>query len=284
MKLKNYDLKLIRLFVVVIFGFAYQNSYSQKLTKDISLSKKIDETSGLEIVDGQFITHNDSGGDPKLYYLDKKGKIVFERTLNGVKNNDWEDITKDDQFIYVANMGNNFDTRKNLSIVKTPIDPSSSEAELIEFNYPEQVKFTTAYNQSQYDAEALITIDDYLIILTKNKLKKITEIYALPKIAGKYEAKKIGSLNTQSIITGGDYDPDTKLLALTGTLIFNEYYILKIEDFDLESKKDYKINMYEIPIGKTQVEAIKIIDSNTFWITSEDEKSSFSARLMKIKL
>ena len=272
-----------KLLTLVTFLFLF-SSYSQKLTKDISLSKKIDETSGLEIIDGQFITHNDSGGDPKLYYLDKKGKIVFERTLEGVKNNDWEDITKDDQFIYVANMGNNFDTRKNLSIIKTPIDPSSSEAELIEFNYPEQVKFTTAYNQSQYDAEALITIDDYLIILTKNKLKKITEIYALPKIAGKYEAKKIGSLNTQSIITGGDYDPDTKLLALTGTLIFNEYYILKIEDFDLESKKDYKIDMYEIPIGKTQVEAIKIIDSNTFWITSEDEKSSSSARLMKIKL
>jgi hypothetical protein len=272
-----------KLLTLVTFLFLF-SSYSQKLTKDISLSKKIDETSGLEIVDGQFITHNDSGGDPKLYYLDKKGKIVFERTLEGVKNNDWEDITKDDQFIYVANMGNNFDTRKNLSIVKTPIDPSSNEAELIEFNYPEQVKFTTAYSQSQYDAEALITIEDYLIILTKNKLKKITEIYALPKIAGKYEAKKIGSLNTQSIITGGDYDPETKLLALTGTLIFNEYYILKIEDFDLESKKDYKIDMYEIPVGKTQVEAIKIIDSNTFWITSEDEKSSSSARLMKIKL
>ena len=272
-----------KLLTLVTFLFLF-SSYSQKLTKDISLSKKIDETSGLEIVDGQFITHNDSGGDPKLYYLDKKGKIVFERTLEGVKNNDWEDITKDDQFIYVANMGNNFDTRKNLSIVKTPIDPSSNEAELIEFNYPEQVKFTTAYSQSQYDAEALITIEDYLIILTKNKLKKITEIYALPKIAGNYEAKKIGSLNTQSIITGGDYDPETKLLALTGTLIFNEYYILKIKDFDLESKKDYKIDMYEIPVGKTQVEAIKIIDSNTFWITSEDEKSSSSARLMKIKL
>ena len=60
-------------------------------------------------------------------------------------------------------------------------------------------------------------VDDYLIILTKNKLKKITEIYALPKIAGKYEAKKIGSLNTQSIITG-EIMINTKLLALTGTL------------------------------------------------------------------
>jgi len=272
-----------KLIHIIIFLFLC-SSYSQKLTKDISLSKKIDETSGLEIVDCQFITHNDSGGDPKLYYLDKEGKIVFERTLYGLKNNDWEDITKDDQFIYVANMGNNFDTRKNLSIVKTPIDTSSNKAELIEFSYPEQVKFTTAYSQSQYDAEALITIDDYLIILTKNKLKKITEIYALPKIPGKYEAKKIGSLNTKSIITGGDYDQKTKLLALTGTLTFNEYYILKIENFDLERKKDYKIDMFEIPIGKTQVEAIKIIDSNIFWITSEDEKSSSSARLMKIKL
>ena len=58
----------------------------------------------------------------------------------------------------------------------------------------------------------------------------------------------------------------------------------KIENFDLESKKDYKIDMYEIPIGKTQVEAIKIIDPTTFWITSEDEKSSSAARLMKFKL
>jgi len=261
-------------------------SYSQKLTKDISLSKLIDETSGLEIIDNQFITHNDSGGDPKLYYLDKKGKIVFERILNGAKNNDWEDITKDEEYLYVANMGNNLDNRKNLSIFKVPIDTSNDQVEVIEFNYPEQVKFITLEKSSQYDAEGLITIDENLIIFTKNKLKKITEIYTLPKKAGTYEAKKIGSLNTQSIITAADYDSKTKLLALTGSRSFkgDEYYILKIEDFDLEIKKDYKINMYEIPIGKTQVEAIKIIDSNTFWITSEDEKSSASARLMKIKL
>ena len=274
-----------KLFTIVTSLFLCA-SYSQKLTKDISLSKLIDETSGLEIIDNQFITHNDSGGDPKLYYLDKKGKIVFERILNGAKNNDWEDITKDEEYLYVANMGNNLDNRKNLSIFKVPIDTSNDQVEVIEFNYPEQVKFITLEKSSQYDAEGLITIDENLIIFTKNKLKKITEIYTLPKTAGTYEAKKIGSLNTQSIITAADYDSKTKLLALTGSLSFkgDEYYILKIEDFDLKSKKDYKINMYEIPIGKTQVEAIKIIDSNTFWITSEDEKSSASARLMKIKL
>ena len=270
----------------LLFMLIFNSSFSQNLVKDISLSKKIDETSGLEIIDGQFITHNDSGDEAKLYYLDKKGVIVHERNLHGAKNNDWEDITKDEDYLYVANMGNNLDNRKNLSIFKVPIDISNDQVEEIEFNYPEQVKFITLEKSSQYDAESLIAIDENLIIFTKNKLKKITEIYTLPKTAGKYEAKKIGSLNTQSIITGADYDSKTKLLALTGSLSFkgDEYYILKIEDFDLESNKDYKINMYEIPIGKTQVEAIKIIDSNTFWITSEDEASSTSARLMKIKL
>ena len=274
----------LKIFSIIFFLFTNAIIFSQNVVQDINLSKKLDETSGLEIIGNQLITINDSGNNPILFYLDKNGNIVKERKIECCKNNDWESLAVDDEFIYIADFGNNYDTRKNLSIIKIPIAENINESEIINFSYPEQVKFTTAYSQSQYDAEALISIDDYLIILTKNKLKKITEIYALPKIAGKYEAKKIGSLNTQSIITGGDYDPNTKLLALTGTLIFNEYYILKIENFDLESKKDYKIDMYEIPIGKTQVEAIKIVDSKTFWITSEDESSSSSARLMKIKL
>ncbi len=274
----------LKFFYIIFFLFTNAIIFSQNVVQDINLSKKLDETSGLEIIGNQLITINDSGNNPILFYLDKNGNIAKERKIECCKNNDWESLAVDDEFIYIADFGNNYDTRKNLSIIKIPIAENINESEIINFSYPEQVKFTTAYSQSQYDAEALISIDDYLIILTKNKLKKITEIYALPKIAGKYEAKKIGSLNTQSIITGGDYDPNTKLLALTGTLIFNEYYILKIENFDLESKKDYKIDMYEIPIGKTQVEAIKIVDSKTFWITSEDESSSSSARLMKIKL
>ena len=35
------------------------------------------------------------------------------------------------------------------------------------------------------------------------------------------------------------------------------------------------INIYEIPIGKTQVEAVKIIDSHNFWLSSENEKNGY---------
>ena len=220
-----------------------------------------------------------------MYYLNQDGELLFRRIFNDLKNNDWEDLTADEEFIYIADTGNNFDTRENLRIIKIPIDSENNYFEIINFYYPEQVKFITLEKSSQYDAEGLITIGENLIIFTKNKLKKITEIYTLPKIAGTYEAKKIGSLNIQSIITGADYDSKTKLLALTGSLSFkgDKYYIFKIKDFDPKKTINNHIDMYEIPIGKSQVESIKIIDKNNFWVTSEAETFG-SPYLFKISL
>ena len=271
------------LFVIVCF-ITLNKLFSQEVVSDIALSKKLDETSALEIVSNTLITINDSGNDPVLFYINESGNILDERKLNCCKNNDWESLAADSDYVYIADFGNNYDTRKNLSIIKIPIDKSSNEnPEIINFLYPEQKKFKRIYRRSEYDAEALISFGDILLIFTKNKRKKITEIYSLPKYGGNFQAQKIGSLNTESIVTGADYDKKTNTLVLTSTINFDEYYILVVNDFSLNNK-DHKINMYEIPIGKTQVEAIKIIDENTFWITSEDESSSSSARLMKIKL
>ena len=274
----------VKIFKIIFFLFTSNIIFSQLVVEDINLSKKLDETSGLEIINKQLVTINDSGNDPVLFYINESGNILDERKLNCCKNNDWESLAADSDYVYIADFGNNYDTRKNLSIIKIPIDKLSNEnPEIINFLYPEQKKFKRIYRRSEYDAEALISFGDILLIFTKNKRKKITEIYSLPKNGGNFKAQKIGSLNTESIVTGADYDKKTNTLVLTSTINFDEYYILVINDFSLNNK-DHKINMYEIPIGKTQVEAIKIIDENRFWITSEDESSSSSARLMKIKL
>ena len=274
----------VKIFKIIFFLFTSNIIFSQLVVEDINLSKKLDVTSGLEIINKQLVTINDSGNDPVLFYINESGNILDERKLNCCKNNDWESLAADSDYVYIADFGNNYDTRKNLSIIKIPIDKSSNEnPEIINFLYPEQKKFKRIYRRSEYDAEALISFGDILLIFTKNKRKKITEIYSLPKYGGNFKAQKIGSLNTESIVTGADYDKKTNTLVLTSTINFDEYYILVVNDFSLNNK-DHKINMYEIPIGKTQVEAIKIIDENTFWITSEDESSSSSARLMKIKL
>ena len=271
--------------IFLFFFVIFTNLSAQEIVSKVELPLYINETSGLEYYKDYLITHNDSGKDPVIYYLEKNGKFSFKRSFDSLTNNDWEDIAADKDFLYIADMGNNFDTRDDLRIIKVPLDRKDNSYEIINFYYPEQVKFFTIEKSSQYDAEGLITIDENLIIFTKNKLKKITEIYTLPKKAGTYEAKKIGSLNTQSIITGADYDSKTKLLALTGSLSFkgDKYYILRIKNFDPNNKINYKIDMYEIPLEKTQVESIKIIDKNTFWITSEAE-SMGSPYLYKISL
>ena len=270
----------INLFLISFFIIKY--SFSQVILEEYNLPTLINETSGLEFYNDNLITHNDSGGEPILYYLTTDGKIVSKRKIENVKNNDWEDITIDDKYIYIADMGNNYDTRNNLSIIKIHLDNNINTSEQIKFNYPQQKSFK--YRKlSMFDAEGLISIDDYLLIFTKNRAKKITEIYRLPKIPGNYDAIKIGSLNTESIVTAADFDKSSNLLALTSTISFNEYYLLIIDNFSIENKDDYNIKMYEIPVGKTQIEGIKIINSSTFWLSSEQEKKG-DPKLFKIKI
>ena len=77
-----------------------------------------------------------------------------------------------------------------------------------------------------YDAEGLISIGKNLVVFTKNRDKKITELYLVPKKPGIYNAKKIGKLNVNSIVTGADYNENYKILALTSTKKFTKYYLI----------------------------------------------------------
>ena len=49
---------------------------------ETKLSKKIDETSGLEYFNEGLITHNDSGDDAKLYLFSQTGELLEEFVVN----------------------------------------------------------------------------------------------------------------------------------------------------------------------------------------------------------
>jgi hypothetical protein len=190
----------MKIIILLFLVFSLQKINSQKILKDYPLSDIIEETSGLEIVDDMLVTHNDSGGKASLYYLSKKGKIIKKRKIKSATNTDWEDMTRDEKYIYISDMGNNYNNRKDLKIYKLPIDQTSKEkTKIISFNYPEQKSFKIN-KKTVYDAEGLISIDDKLIIFTKNRAKKITELYLIPKEPGNYNATKIGTLKVNSII------------------------------------------------------------------------------------
>ena len=61
------------------------------------------------------------------------------------------------------------------------------------------------------------------------------------------------------------------MLALVSYNSKGEQYLILFENFELNNLENNNFTKYKIPIERAQIEAIKIIDQETFWITSEDE-------------
>ena len=105
----------------------------------IELSKKIDETSGLASFENNFLTLNDSGGKPALYSFNAKGDLLETHKIDGAINRDWEDIAQDSTHFYIADTGNNYATREDLTVYIVTRDFKLKDS--IKINYASQTNF-----------------------------------------------------------------------------------------------------------------------------------------------
>ena len=230
----------------------------------------IHETSGLEYFNGRFWTFNDSGGEALIYsFSPDQERLDIKYYFTGLVNRDWEDICADDEYLYIADIGNNFGSRDSLKIYKIRLEDFLSwnnKFETISFSYNEMTpEFRNRYG-NPFDCEALIVRDDTLYIFTKNWQDKSSQIYRIPSRPGHYPVSAIASLEPDMLVSGAEFDPSTKKLYLIG------YRNFKPVIFQYDFTSDLPEKEIEIILrGRRglQVEAICTDKSGNIYFTNE---------------
>jgi hypothetical protein len=239
-----------------------------------NLPAAVRETSGLMFWNGLLWTHNDSGSQPELTALDPESRSVVKTLRIGNAGNvDWEDIARDDTFLYIGDFGNNNGNRTNLRIYKVPLsdlDSESATAEVISFSYSDQEDFSSKPNNNDYDAEAMIAVGDSLYIFSKNWVNLRTRVYSLPKTPGSYVAQIQGNIYADGMITGADFNPQDSVVLLCGYNKVLQPFVWLLWDF---SGADYfggnkrKIN-FNLPFH--QMEGVVRKDGAEYWLSNEE--------------
>ncbi|QQE10598.1 hypothetical protein JD969_13955 [Planctomycetota bacterium] len=251
------------LFVCSITAFAD----AQNKTDDVPLvtldragymqHKQLNEVSGIvreRCKEANWWVLNDSGNDAVVYRIDKEGKIV-NRTydlgemvltngsidtqkgykLNDAKNVDWEDIAIHDDKLYVVDMGNNGNARKDLGVYvvsglwnkdeqnKYHWNGKINNVKRYQVKYPEQESFPA--KEFEFDCESAFFLNGKFHILTKHRTgqtkyaKRGTKLYRIDRFEEDQvnELKLIDRNDDIGVwVTGADVSPDGNRLAILG--------------------------------------------------------------------
>jgi hypothetical protein len=183
----------------------------------------MEENSGMTEYKSLLWNINDSGNEPAVFGYNKQTNMLDKKVIiGGAVNTDWEEITQDDQHLYIGDFGNNAGDRHDLRIYiidKSALQTSSDTipySGLISFTYPDQTDFTSSPMNTPFDCEAFIALDDSLILFTKDWQSEQTGLYSLPAIAGNYEARFIKRYDISGLVTAAAYSTAKKELLLLG--------------------------------------------------------------------
>jgi hypothetical protein len=255
-------------------------------------SPKITESSGLANSPCQpevLWTHNDSGGGPFIFAINKKGEHLATLHVLKAQNRDWEDLAIREEapgecYIYVGDIGNNRKTNQIFTIYKIK-EPKISEIAVsnnksnVSATVVQSIRFKYPY--SSKDAEALIVHPQSgdLYLLTKN-LAEFSEIYKLRAQDIKKDAintlQLIGRIELPSIpgglITGASVSLDGRKVVMCDYLGIYEIKLPEASDYfdDIWLQKPQSVDS----LPRAQGEAVAYsVDGNSIFATSEQRNS-----------
>jgi hypothetical protein len=238
----------------------------------LPLDESLSETSGLIFWNNNLWTHNDNL-DTNIYMLDTLyGRIVQAYPLTGIENRDWEEISQDEEYVYIGDFGNNSGNRRDLRIFKiskVSLISGTPVIDSIKYSYSDQVDFTPAGNDTDFDCEAFIVTEDSIYLFTKQWVSNQTSLYSLPKNAGNHVAKLRSSLDVNGMITGATYMGSERIIALSGysnRLVPFIYLLYDFSGSDFFGGNKRKIG---ILLDYHQIEAITSADGIKYFMSNE---------------
>ncbi len=269
------------LFIIPLLFVFRPPAFAQTESPELitNLDSEVSETSGIIIYNDKLWTHNDSGGEAKLYQLDTvNGSVVSVKVIRNSENYDWEDICIDENYLYIGDFGNNEGNRESLQIYKvllSGLDDEMSDtinSELISFTYdPSVYPETKKSNNTDFDCEAMIAKGDSLYLFSKNWISKTCYLYSIPKIPGNYIAERLDTLNTTGLICGADYNPETNTVCLIGYVygVPAPSIFFLLSGFENNDFFGGTIVRYELNLNGYQTEGSFFRDNKRVWITNE---------------
>jgi hypothetical protein len=237
------------------------------------------ENSGMTEHDGLIWFINDGGNDSAIYGYNRSNRTV-ERSvaIRNSNNMDWEDITQNEEFLFIGDFGNNESGNRNdlkiYMISKSDLTPTADTVEqtgIIHFQYEDQADFSpVANNTTPFDCEAFIATEDSIILFAKDWVNQQTRLYTLPLVAGNHVAKLRKQWNVNGLITSASWSADDQVLYLLGYSEIVAPFLSVCSGFDADKLTYNEVSRTDFSsLTPTQAEGIAILSDGSVLVSSE---------------
>lgn len=259
---------------------------------------------------GAYWVMNDSGDEPRIFAIDKSGKTIMPSWLSkhyfvddsllgkqpypglqiGLASNiDWEEIAIDGDDLYIADVGNNGNARRDLGIYAvTEPNPHTIDrariAKWIPIAYPDQTGYPG--ERWQFDCEAVFVYNHKLYFITKNRLSGeigkpdvSASLYRLDEmrtdrvnILTKIEEKT----DLGGWVTGAALSPDGKTLAVLCNAPAQSVWLF---DTPTSGDKFFSSNARRLVFKGTKQSEAVCFTSNEILLITNEQREMFEVRI-----
>ena len=206
---------------------------------------ELDEMSGIvaSTYEDIFWVHNDSGDSARIFAVKVDGSVVLPRSIQAFFPNrspdmwegysvdnawhqDWEDIAIANGTLFIADVGNNANARRDLGIyVVNEPNPNyvhkTRAAQFLPIRYPDQFQYPA--KQWHFDCEAVFTFNGKLYFLTKHRQPGKPMGWESGTKLSRLDPRRTDQENVLTLVdrhtgialaTGADVSPDSDHLAV----------------------------------------------------------------------